>query len=77
MSGMIPSAAEAKEIVYDSFVTTCGAIAVTYGVKKPTGKNLGVPMTLENGVMLASAIAGGTVITRYLKSQKLLPEEVK
>ena len=67
MSKLIPTTDKLKSIAYDSFVTTCGAVAVAYGIKKTTGKNLGVPMSLEGGAMLMDAIAGGTNLVHMIK----------
>ena len=53
-----------------------GAIAVAFAVQKAFGKRLGVPMTMEGALMLAAAIAGGTLIVNYLQAEKYLPEEL-
>ena len=76
MGSLIPDSKQLNEILYESALTTAGAIAVAFAVQKAFGKRLGVSMTMEGALMLAAAIAGGTVIVNYLQAEKYLPEEL-
>ena len=64
MGSLIPDSKQLKKILYD------GTITVAFAVQKAFGKKLGVPMTMEGALMLAAAIAGGTIIVNYPEMEK-------
>ena len=58
---------------YDAGLITLGAVSVGYASKKITKDGLGVPMTPMTVAKLAVAIAGGSVLVKYLQKKEFVP----
>ena len=59
MSSILSTMDQAKQIAWDTMLTTAWAAAVGYAALKIFGEKLGTPMTINGGLMLALAIFVG------------------
>ena len=64
---------EIFKAAYDAGLITLGGLSVGFASKKITKDDLGVPTRPMSLVKLAAAIAGGSLIIKYLQKKELVP----
>ena len=64
---------EIFKAAYDAGLITLGAVSVGFASKKIAKDDLGVPTKPMSLVKLAAAIAGGSLIVKYLQKKEFVP----
>lgn len=59
--------------LYDSLLYTSGAVAISMLSKKILKESMGTPENMKGTLKLAVAVAGGTVLVKYLQARKIIP----
>lgn len=60
---------------YDALLYTTGAIVISMASKKIIKEPLGVPENVNGVLKLGAAVAGGTILIKYLQSKKFIPDD--
>ena len=64
---------EVFKAAYDAGLITLSALGISFASKKIAKDNLGVPTRPMSLVKLAAAIAGGSLIVKYLQKKEFVP----
>ena len=73
---LIPTTEEAKQVLYDSVLTSAGAIAVAYAAYKMFGEKLEIPMTTNGMIMFTIAVFLGNMIVSLMQKKKWIKEDL-
>ena len=76
MSSVIPSAETAKQVLYDSLLTTGGAMAIAFAAVKLFGERFGIPMSMNGAIMFAIAIFLGNLFVNLLQRKNWIKEDM-
>ena len=75
MSSIIPSMETAKQVAFDSILTTGGVMAIAFAAAKLFGERFGINISM-NGVMLAAVVFLGNLLVNLLQKSKWIKEDL-
>ena len=75
MSSIIPSTETAKQVAFDSILTT-GVMAIAFAAAKLFGERFGINISMNGAVMLAAVVYLGNLLVNLLQRNKWIKEDL-
>ena len=76
MSSIIPSMETAKQVAFDSILTTGGVMAIAFAAAKLFGERFGINISMNGTVMLAAVVFLGNLLVNLLQRNKWIKEDL-